>query len=87
MGEGSVALGLAEREGLATRASRRLLIPGWGASNKRTTVPHYVRHFLPRSAFASKLASLPGIKNAPGKAGGTVVLLFAEREGFEPPEV
>jgi len=36
--------------------------------------------------FVNSLRSftLPEIKNAPGKAGGTVVLLFAEREGFEP---
>ena len=32
------------------------------------------------------LATFPETKNAPGKAGGTVVLLLAEREGFEPPE-
>jgi len=31
---------------------------------------------------ANALATFPETKNAPGKAGGTVVLLLAEREGL-----
>jgi hypothetical protein len=54
--------------GLATRASRRLLIPGWG--RQMNLLPALrAFHFLRPPASASKTRPRPGIKNAPRTRG------------------
>ena len=43
--------------------------------------PNRAFHFLSRSGFASKLATLPGLKNALVKDQGTIAVRLAERAG------
>jgi hypothetical protein len=68
---------IAEREGLL------LVIPEVGdvKSNRSAALR---ASFLFPSALVSKLTTLPEIKNAPFRSTS---VLFAEREGFEPPDL